>query len=234
MKIKALFALLLVISLGGCDVSVNEDVVIPAGSKSSSGATSVNGNIVVGAEATADGSVKTVNGRITVEDGATVKDIASVNGSISVGERAHTGSIEGVNSPTNCEKNARVDGDIKLVNGEVNVRSGATVAGNIKTVNGPIRLTGATVDGNVGNYNGGIVITDNSTVKGDVTVYKPSGQEIAEPAVVVIGPGSTVLGKLSFERPVKLYVHELAQVDAARIHGADPISYSGTELPEDG
>ncbi|MDH3589640.1 MAG: hypothetical protein OEQ74_09565, partial [Gammaproteobacteria bacterium] len=156
------------------------------------------------------------------------------NGRISVGERAQTGSIEGVNSSTDCEQNARIGGDIKLVNGAVKVKTGATIAGNVKTVNGPIRLVGATVEGNVGNYNGGIVITDDSVVKGNVVVSRPRGQDLDETPVVIIGPGSAVLGKMRFDRPVKLYIHELAKVDTDSIDGAEPISFSGTELPEDG
>ena len=112
---------------------------------------------------------------------------------------------------------------------------GAVVTGDVKTVNGPIRLVGATVEGDVNNYNGGIVITDNSLVKGSVIVSRPgSGQTLDDDhePVIVLGPGSEVLGDMTFERPVKLYVHKQARHGA--ISGADPIAFDGTELPGDG
>ncbi len=230
-RIPAIF-LAAALLLAGCNVSVNEDVIIPAGG-TSGGANTVNGEIVVGAGSTNDGNFKTVNGSITVEDDASTRDIVTVNGLVTVGKRASTGSIEGVNSSTECDSHARIDGDIKLVNGAVKVFNGATVSGTIKTVNGPIRLIGATVGGDVRNYNGGIVITDSSVVKGNVVVSQSMGEAEGEPPLVIIGPDSKVHGGLRFERPVRLYVHDQAEIGAG-IEGAEAIPFSGSELPEDG
>lgn len=220
------------LALAGCDVSVNEDIVVSADGTARGSQATVNGNIIVNEQAVTKGHLKSVNGNIQIRDGAQVADIMSVNGAITIGKNASVGNIDGVNSATECEKNAKVDGNIKLVNGRIRVHEGAVVAGDVKTVNGPIRLVGATVEGDVNNYNGGIVITDNSLVKGNVIVSRPKGNVLEDEPLVVLGPGSEVLGEMTFERPVKLYVHKQASHGA--VSGAEPIAFDGTELPGDG
>lgn len=221
------------LALVACDrASLGDDVVIGAGDELAGGAATVNGSIRVGQEAVAGGTLKTINGSVRIEPGAKVANIASVNGKIVIGTGASTGNIDAVNGSTDCEENARVKGHIELVNGPVRMQKGVRVSGNVKTVNGPIRLSGAVVEGNINNYNGGIVITDSSLVHGDVIVSKPQGLSMEREPVVILGPGSEVRGAMTFERPVKLYVHDGAR--HGTITGADPVSFSGDKLPEDG
>lgn len=47
---------------------------------------------------------------------------------------------------------------------------------------------------------------------------------------IVIGPGATVSGTLRFERPVKLYLSDSA--DVGTIVGTTPIRFSGNEPPK--
>jgi hypothetical protein len=68
-------------------------------------------------------------------------------------------------------------------------------------------------------------------VEGGLLVRKPRGINFENrPPRVVIGPDAEVRGDLTFEREVRLFVHDTARV--GRIEGATPQRFSGTVPPE--
>lgn len=227
-----LAGLVSVVLMVACDVGVNENLEVEAGGDAQGGAARINGDVVVGERAVVqDGDLKTVNGTIEIKHGARVNRCATVNGSLTVEAEAQTGDLESVNGNLKVDRDATVRGNVKLVNGGVTLQSGAKVSGNVGTVNGAIELYGATVEGILENYSGGMTITEGSVVKGGISVHKAGRYDHSEAPTIVIGPDSTVKGAMSFERPVRLFIHDTASV--GQIHGADPIRYSG-ELPAEG
>jgi cytoskeletal protein CcmA (bactofilin family) len=230
-KQLALAALVAVSCLGGCNASVNDDIHVAAGATGDAGGATLNGNVVVDRNAAVpDSDFSTVNGNIRVDEGAHVKSVTTVNGNIVLAEEAQTGQVRTVNGRFELGPKARVSGNVKLVNGGVSLSPGSQVGGNVETVNGEISAEGATIDGNVSNYNGGMTLTEESIVRGTLTVHEPEDEHIGEtPPRIVIGPHSKVIGRMKFERPVELYVHDTAETGP--IEGAEAIRYSGA-LPE--
>jgi hypothetical protein len=225
-------ATLSIVAFSACsnNVSMNEDVHVGANTPGDGGAATLNGDIFVeSGTVRTNADISTVNGNIRVAERAQVQSLRAVNGSIHVAEEASAQDVESVNGRVELGPRSTIAGNVKLVNGEVTLAPGSSVHGNIKTVNGEIRAEGATIDGDVSNYLGGMLITDESVVKGGITVHKPEEMSEVKPPRIVIGPGSKVLGRMKFEHPVVLYVHESAEVGP--IDGAEPIRFSGA-LPE--
>jgi hypothetical protein len=232
---KQLFGLAALVSLswlGGCNASMNDDIHVAAGASGDAGGATLNGNVVVDRNAAVpESDFSTVNGNIRVDEGAQVKSVTTVNGNIVLAPEAQTSQVRTVNGRFELGRNARVSGSVKLVNGGVSLSQGSQVGGDIETVNGQISAEGATIDGSISNYNGGMTLTEESIVRGTLTVHEPEDErdDGDKPPRIVIGPRSKVIGKLKFERPVELYVHETAETGP--IEGAEPIRYSGA-LPE--
>jgi hypothetical protein len=229
-KLQVALAVMLSVLLScGCDAAVNKDVQVAAGSTDSHGGHTLNGNVHVEHDADVpDGDFAAVNGNIRVDERAQVKSLSTVNGNIVLGAAAHATRIETVNGRVELAADASLAGSARLVNGDVSLAQGAHVGGDIETVSGAIDAHGATIDGNVSNYNGGMLI-DHSVVAGNLTVHKSDHVGDEAPPRVVIGADSRVLGKLTFERPVELYVHETAQTGP--IQGAEAIRYAGKAPP---
>ena len=219
----ALAALLLV----GCDASINEDIRVNAGDTSIGGAT-INGNVIIEDAAVVEhGGIKTVNGRISVGKGARVNNCATVNGSVVIADEARTGDVKSINGDIKIARKAKIEGDIKLVNGRVSVDRGAHVDGDIGTINGHIKLTGSIVNGSLSNYNGGISVLDGTRVDGGLKIHEKKDGSRDEDPVIVVGRNAVIAGDLEFERPVRLYIHNSAQVGS--ITGAEAQRYSGDE-----
>ena len=101
-------------------------------------------------------------------------------------------------------------------------------------MNGELRLRGAEVGGDLSTVNGDVFLEDQSVVRGDLTVEKPTGWNNSKnrKPKVVIGPGSLVAGTIVINRPVELYISESAKVggvggimtldDAVRFSGKRP------------
>ncbi len=193
-----------------------------------SGAHTVNGSIHVPAGQTS-GEVETVNGSINVADGATLSNASTVNGSIVIGPKASAASLNTVNGAITLDDGARVSRSVNSVNGALTLRGGSDVAGSIANVNGRISLTNAHVAGGIRTSNGDIDVLGNSRIDGDVLVRRPSSSSWFEwrqhAPRIVVGPGSTVLGKLRFEREVRLYVSDRATIGP--VEGATPIRFAG-------
>jgi hypothetical protein len=200
------------------------------GAVSGCGAGSVNGPVTVAA-GQKSGDVASVNGSVTVEDGATVDSVANVNGAVSLGSRVTAGSVKSVNGRVRIGGDTHVNGNVTTVNGGVALENGADVDGRVTNVNGAIKLTAAHVGGGIKTVNGGIDVGADSRVEGGIHVEKPGGLGLANDELrVVIGPHAVVTGGMTFERPVKLYVSDSAQISGP-VEGAEPTTFSGDRPP---
>jgi DUF4097 and DUF4098 domain-containing protein YvlB len=189
----------------------------------------VNGGIQVAEGGTA-GKLSTVNGGIHVGANAHARSAETVNGGIDVGAGAVLDSLETVNGGVKLGSGARVGGGVTAVNGSITLESNADVAGKLSNVNGGIKLNGAHAGGGVETANGDITLGANSRVEGGIlidedhsfmhwgTPHKPR---------IVIGPHSTVQGKLTFKREVELFVSDSATIGA--VEGASVQTFSGDQ-----
>lgn len=230
------FALILpLMLLAACVSGVNGSVDVAAGS-SVSDATTVNGSVNLGSRAKAD-KASTVNGSVELADGAQAREVGTVNGHVTLGQHASAGSIDTVNGAITLETGATVSGDVAAVNGALNLQSGSAVKGSVSNVNSHITVDDARIGNGITTVNGDIDITGNSVVDGGIKVKKPSdngvfGIHFGNDNIprVVIGPGATVNGPLTFERPVHLYISDQAHVSGP-ITGAQAVKYSGSTPP---
>lgn len=223
------------LALAACVSGVNGSVDVAAGS-SVSDATTVNGSVHVGAKAKAD-KASTVNGSVELDAGAHAGEVSTVNGHVTLGQHASAGSVDTVNGAVTLETGATVSGDVTAVNGALNLQSGSTVKGSLANVNSHITVDGAQIGNGITTVNGDMDITGNSVVNGGIKVKKPNdngvfGIHFGNDNIprIVIGPGATVNGPLSFERPVHLYVSDQAHVSGP-ISGAQAVKYSGSTPP---
>jgi len=186
----------------------------------------VNGSIhVVAGQPNA--SAATVNGEISIDDKATFGAADTVNGDIWVGAGASGKSAKTVNGKITLDKGARLSGEMTSANGRLTLNEGAE-AGSVSNVNGAITANDAIVDQDIATVNGDIAVNGHSRIQGGIHVHKlPVGilQAEHEPPHIIIGPGATVQGTSRFERSVKLYVSDKATVGP--IEGATPITFSG-------
>ena len=227
--------LVMLLSVPALAASINKSIKIDAGEESR-GATSVNGSISVGTDAIVTGNLKTVNGTIRVDAGATIEKASTVNGGLRVSENARTESLSTVNGSISVDAGTSVDGEVSAVNGRITLERGVEISDGVGNVNGQIDLSGATVGRDVQTVNGDIELADQSIVRGDIIVEKPSGwswgKEKRRKPRIVIGPGSRVEGKIHVEREVELYISDSADVggvtgemsmdDAERFSGKRP------------
>ncbi|HEY6620244.1 MAG TPA: hypothetical protein VIY68_11895 [Steroidobacteraceae bacterium] len=213
-----LAAVAVVLSLSGCDISVDGD-----------GSTKVNGSVHVPAGKAAE-EARTVNGSIHVDDNATVTSVGTVNGSVRLGAHSTATSAKTVNGAITLGEGAHVSGSAATINGDLTLASAAEVSGSLTNVNGKIDLNSAHVGGGIKSVNGDMNILGTSHVEGGILVEKPSGMLFnRRDPVIVIGPGAVVQGDLRFERQVKLYVSDKATIGA--VTGATPIAFSGDNPP---
>jgi DUF4097 and DUF4098 domain-containing protein YvlB len=191
----------------------------------------VNGGISIDAGDNA-GDLSTVNGGIEVGDNATAATVETVNGGIRLGENARVRSAESVNGGVRLAEGAEIENGLESVNGAITLLPGARVGTDLENVNGTITLDAAHVGGQLSTTSGSILIGSGSRVDGGLLVRKPKGMNFENrPPRVVIGPDAEVGGTLTFEREVRLYVHDRARIGT--ITGATPQRFSGDEPPAD-
>lgn len=195
----------------------------------------VNGSITAEAGQTY-GDLSTVNGGIDLEHGAKVEDVETVNGGIDAGDDVSTRSVSTVNGGIHFGRRAQVDGDVETVNGGIFFDRGGSVRRGVSTVNGGIGLVDTDLGGDIETVNGDVTVGVGSHVKGGIHVEKPNGNwgfRMGKPKVprIVVGPNAVVVGKLVFEREVKLYVHQSARVGG--ISGATAQRYSTATPPKE-
>jgi hypothetical protein len=198
--------------LSGCGAgSVNSPVTVSAGQKT--------------------GDIASVNGSVMVEDGATVGSAASVNGAVSLGSKVTADSVKTVNGRVEIGDSAHVNGSVLTVNGAVDLENAADVSGKVTSVNGSISLVAAHVGGGIKAVNGDIDVGAGSRVEGGIHVEKPGGANASLNSVrVIIGPNAVVTGGMRFDRPVKLYVSDSAQISGS-VEGAEATKFSGDRPP---
>jgi DUF4097 and DUF4098 domain-containing protein YvlB len=171
--------------------------------------------MAVPALAVASGSHSTVNSSINLDDNTTTGDVDSVNGSIRIGANSFVKSVESVNGSIKLGNDVTVEHDIEAVNGSIEIQPGCEVGANVETVNGGIEMDNAKVAGDVETVNGPLQILNGSEVTGNVVVRKPGGWSFGKrnkPVHVEIGQDVVVRGKLIFEQPVELKLHDSAKV----------------------
>ena len=227
--------LVMLMAVPAFGMSMNKSVKIAAGSESD-GASSVNGSISIGENAVVSGDVSTVNGTIRVGSGASIREASTVNGAVRISDNVKSEGLDTVNGSVTVGESVTVDGAIEAVNGSISIATGSTVASDISNVNGQIEISGAQVGGNVSTVSGDIYVVDGSVVKGGLLVEKPGGwnwsSKMKGQPMVVIGPGSSVVGIIDLEHEVKLFISTTAEVggvtgvmsmdDAVRFSGENP------------
>jgi predicted acyltransferase (DUF342 family) len=177
------------------------------------------------------GDFETVNGGISIDDRARAGHLSTVNGGIDIEDDAQAASATTVNGGIEVGERARITGDLTTVNGGIRVDFLTKIGGNVETVNGAITIRQSDVAGNVELVNGDVMIGAKSHVHGSVIVRRNKGVSVGwgrKPKVprIIIGPGAMVDGDLRFEREVELYVHTTARI--GNVIGAKAISYTDT------
>lgn len=215
-------------------ISINKSIKVEAGAEVD-GASSVNGSISVGEGAIVNGSVDTVNGTIRVDENAKIDDAGTVNGSVRLASGVTAGDVSSVNGSIRVGENVIIDGEVSVVNGKISLDKGTQVAKSVSNVNGQMTIVGAQIGGNLETVSGDIMLTEGSTLVGDLIVEKPGGWNWGKKRripKIVIGPNSTVAGNIELEQKVELYISDSAEVggvsgemsmdDAVRFSGAKP------------
>lgn len=189
----------------------------------------VNGSVSVAAGQT-QGKVNTVNGSVSLGERAIAAAVSTVNGGITLAADARADSVETVNGAIRLAENVVIQGAVEGVNGAITVLPGSHIQGDLSNINGTITLDGARIGGQLGSVNGSMLIGSGSVVEGGLLMRKPKGRSSNDrPPRVVIGPGAQVHGTLTFEREVRLYVHDSATIGT--VSGASPMRFSGSEPP---
>lgn len=171
--------------------------------------------VAMPAMAVASGQYSTVNSSVHLEDNTTTGDVDSVNGSIRIGANSFVKSVESVNGSIKLGTGVTVDEGVEAVNGSINLQAGCEVGASVTTVNGGVSLENTKVAGDVETVNGRLAILDRSEVSGNVVVRRPGGWNFSKrdkPVSVEIGKDVVVHGKLIFEQPVELKLHDSARV----------------------
>ena len=170
------------------------------------------GSIDIGANQSA-GKLSSVNGAIEVGAHSTVASMDTVNGHLRLGAGSSADSMSTVNGSLLLAAGVEVGGALSNVNGDVTV-DGAHVIGELRTESGSIETRhGARLDG-------GIHVGSNRNNWGFFGRSTPR---------IVIGPG-TLVGPLTFEREVTLYISDRAVVNG-KIEGAQAMRFSGDTPP---
>ncbi len=223
-SIRTISAITLLAALTACDVFGS--VYLDDGNETRKDLETVMGGVSVGDNAEA-GDLSSVNGGIDVGRESVVGEIGTVNGGIEVGRDSRTRSVETVNGGIDLASGVEVDGNVATVNGGIDTRPGVVVTGDLSNINGGITLRGTEVRGDFGSVNGDLYILDGSRIAGrfEVGDSKSWFKRKRKPIKVVIGQDSEVGGPLIFKRPVKLYVHDSAEI--GDVDGADVERFSG-------
>lgn len=226
MKNLTQFTLILAAALTviGCSsVEIEDNVHMPGFN-----ADTINGSIKVGSNSVV-GNLDTVNGSVTVGAATRTGHVDTVNGGIEFGDDAICGRLDTVNGSVSLGRNAQIHGNIDTVNGAIHLRSGSKVDGNIDTVNGNIALTAVEVAGDILSVNSDLDMREGSVVLGGIHYQESQGLSfnIGSPPKIVIGPNSRVEGTLRFDREVRLYVHDSAEIGP--VLGANVERFAGLQ-----
>lgn len=205
---RSLIFLCYVMLISGCAVSVGAHDYI------SGDLDAVFGGVDVGKNSTV-GNISSVNGGIDIESGVTARHVNTVNGSIELSDRVSIESAETVNGGIDAGSSLVVKDSLETVNGGIQVGELGSIGGSVITVNGDIELARVTVDKNIETVNGDILLTNGTTIRGDLVIEKSGGwfSSIGSDKLVVkIDKSSTVVGTIHLHKKVKLEIDEGAKV----------------------
>ena len=213
--------LLLMIALGFCaPVSGAEQSV-----------SRVLGSIDIGANQSA-GNLSSVNGAIEVGSNSTVAGIDTVNGHLRRGAGSSADSMTTVNGSVTLDADAKVKGAVSTVNGSLLLAPGVEVGGALSNVKGDVTVDGAHVVGELRTESGSVETRHGARLDAGIHVGNNRhnwGLFGRSTPRIVIGP-DTVVGPLTFERKVTLYISDRALVNG-KIEGAQAVRFSGEKPP---
>lgn len=217
--------------LAACDLAVEGDVEVPAGSERERGATLVNGEVYVGDGARVRGGFRTVNGDIEIGREAEVGDLVTVNGRVRIGRGARVGSVDVVNGGLRADEGVRIGGSVAVVNGGVRMAHDSVVDGDLVTVTGGVELESVRIEGDLAGVLGDFTLSGATVVTGALRIER--GEDLGDwdaddPRLqprVVLGAGTVVRGGVHFEHAGELWVHEEAEVGP--ISGVEAQRFSG-------
>ena len=189
------------------------------------------GSIDIGANQSA-GKLSSVNGAIEVGAHSTVASMDTVNGHLRLGAGSSADSMSTVNGGVTLETQAHVKGAVTTVNGSLLLAAGVEVGGALSNVNGDVTVDGAHVIGELRTESGSIETRHGARLDGGIHVGSNRnnwGFFGRSTPRIVIGPG-TLVGPLTFEREVTLYISDRAVVNG-KIEGAQAMRFSGDTPP---
>ncbi len=193
----------------------------------------VNGSITVGSDSHV-GDLSTVNGSVKVASNSKVGEASTVNGSVVFAGSVSAKSAETVNGSIKLGENCEVIENVETVNGSIVAGSGCNIGGNFESVNGKLKATNANIEGGIETVNGNIYLLDGTVVDDDIVIKKSKsffGSGNKKAPKVVLGKNVVVNGDLDFQRKVKLYLHDSADIDDREVDNAEIILFSGDERP---
>lgn len=209
-RANPIITLPLMLALAGCEVGLNADVRIEPGSESGAVAV-INGRIEVGAGARIDGDLSTVNGPVTVAERAVVERISTINGDVTLGPAAMGDDVRTVNGDITLGPKSVLSGSVELVQGDIRLEPGARIEGDVDSVAGSLRLLDAQVGGNVTTVSADVTLGGASMIAGDLRIENGKSPDAARPRIVV-GPGSVIEGRISLDEPAEIYVSESGRI----------------------
>lgn len=160
---------------------------------------SVNGGIDLGSGAVA-ARLETVNGGIDLDERAEIERAETVNGGIRVSRDVTVhGSLSTVNGGIQTDPGTVIDDRVSTVNGKIRLRD-TRVQDNVQTSNGDIILT----DGSV--VEGDIIVEGRRSWIGRFFSFD------RKPSKIIIDEESSVLGDIHLYREVNLDIADGAQV----------------------
>jgi acetyltransferase-like isoleucine patch superfamily enzyme len=150
-----------------------------------------------------------VNKSLSIEDGGQSDGESTVNGSITVGDKATvTGGLETVNGDIRVGDNSVIE-DASTVNGSISIDDGVK-SGALSTVNGSIEVGEKVTAEEISTVNGRIKLEDGSSTSGDVSTVNGGlgflGSRVGGDVTTVNGnvdlsDGAVIAGDLIVKKP---------------------------------
>ena len=187
------------------------------------------------------GDVSSISGNISTAENVTVDEVSSINGNIRIGTGNRIkGDINNATGQTYIDRRTQIQGNLGTAIGAVGIVD-STIHGNITAYDSDLTVdANSRVQGNIfycaSNPKGFISSLFNRLSTND----KQQRTESAQKAVcahstinrkhdaflptVIIGKQAIVDGDLTFQRRVRLYVHETAKI--GKVNGAEVIRFN--------
>jgi cytoskeletal protein CcmA (bactofilin family) len=187
------------------------------------------GRVELGRNARA-GRIDTGSGRVQLDDGAHSEHIDTGSGGVEGGSNVVVdGKIDTGSGGVELGAGSRVAGDIDTGSGGVELLA-TEVAGYIDTGSGRVYLTDSNILGEVRTRSGEVRLEGSTHVHGDLLVQTNRCWGLCwsnepNPARVIIGANARVDGRIKFEHPGELWVHEQARI--GKVEGVEVQRFQG-------